>query len=54
MIRIRHLAIGTVNVDRLINFHTNSFGLQFVRGEDTATYLTNGNPTDLSQHEWPH
>jgi hypothetical protein len=41
-------------MDRLINFHTDSFGLQFVRGEERAAYLANGHPTDLSQRGRPH
>ena len=42
MARIRHLAILTENVDRLVKFYTNSFGLKIVKGVGTATYLTDG------------
>src|SRR5262249_60471706 len=42
MARIRHLAILTQDVDRLVKFYTNSFGLKTVRGVGTATYLTDG------------
>ena len=42
MARIRHLAILTGNVERLVNFYTNAFGLEVVEGEGTATYLTDG------------
>ncbi len=42
MARIRHLAILTEDVERLVNFYTNSFGLAIVEGEGTATYLTDG------------
>ena len=42
MARIRHLAILTEDVDRLVKFYTNSFGLKIVHGVGTATYLTDG------------
>ena len=42
MARIRHLAILTEDVDRLVKFYTNSFGLRTVKGVGTATYLTDG------------
>ena len=42
MARIRHLAILTEDVEGLVSFYTNSFGLEPVEGEGTATYLTDG------------
>jgi len=42
MARIRHLAILTEDVDRLVKFYTNSFDLKIVEGVGTATYLTDG------------
>src|ERR687888_1670186 len=42
MTRIRHLAILTEDVERLVKFYTNSFGLKIVEGVGTATYLTDG------------
>ena len=42
MARIRHLAILTEDVQRLVKFYTNSFGLKIVQGVGTATYLTDG------------
>jgi catechol 2,3-dioxygenase-like lactoylglutathione lyase family enzyme len=42
MARIRHLAILTEDVDRMVKFYTNSFGLKIVKGVGTATYLTDG------------
>jgi catechol 2,3-dioxygenase-like lactoylglutathione lyase family enzyme len=42
MARIRHLAILTEDVEKLVNFYTNSFGLKIVKGVGTATYLTDG------------
>ena len=42
MARIRHLAILTENVEKLVNFYTKSFGLEIVEGEGTATYLSDG------------
>jgi catechol 2,3-dioxygenase-like lactoylglutathione lyase family enzyme len=42
MARIRHLAILTEDVERLVKFYTNSFGLNVVKGVGTATYLTDG------------
>jgi hypothetical protein len=54
MARIRHLAIHlavlTGKLDRLVDFHTNSLGLQIVKGAGTAVYLTEGNPVDLFRH----
>jgi catechol 2,3-dioxygenase-like lactoylglutathione lyase family enzyme len=42
MARIRHLAILTEDVERLVRFYTTAFGLQIVEGVGTATYLTDG------------
>lgn len=42
MARIRHIAILTEDVDRMVNFYTKSFGLEIVEGVGTATYLTDG------------
>jgi catechol 2,3-dioxygenase-like lactoylglutathione lyase family enzyme len=42
MARIRHIAILTEDVDRLVRFYTTAFGLQTVEGVGTATYLTDG------------
>ena len=42
MARIRHLAILTEDVERMVKFYINSFGLEIVEGEGTATYLTDG------------
>ena len=42
MARIRHLAILTEDVERMVKFYKNSFGLEIVEGEGTATYLTDG------------
>ncbi len=42
MARIRHLAILTENVERLVKFYTTAFGLKVVEGVGTATYLTDG------------
>ena len=42
MARIRHLALLTEDVERLVTFYTNAFGLKIVEGEGTATYLTDG------------
>src|ERR1700687_3513369 len=39
---IRHQSILTEDVERLVNFYTNSFGLEIVKGVGTATYLTDG------------
>jgi catechol 2,3-dioxygenase-like lactoylglutathione lyase family enzyme len=38
MARIRHLAILTENIKRLVKFYTTSFGLRVVEGVGTATY----------------
>ena len=42
MARIRHLAILTEDVDRLVKFYTSVFGLKIVHGVGTATYLSDG------------
>jgi catechol 2,3-dioxygenase-like lactoylglutathione lyase family enzyme len=42
MARIRHLAILTEDVERLVKFYMTSFGLEVVEGVGTATYLTDG------------
>ena len=42
MARIRHLAILTEDVDKLVKFYTNAFGLKVVHGIGTATYLSDG------------
>ena len=42
MARIRHLAILTEDVERLVRFYTTAFGLEIVEGVGTATYLTDG------------
>ena len=42
MARIRHLAILTEDVDKLVKFYTNAFGLKIVHGIGTATYLSDG------------
>src|SRR5512139_881208 len=42
MARIRHLAILTEDVDKLVKFYTEGFGLKIVHGVGTATYLTDG------------
>ena len=42
MARIRHLAILTEDVDKLVKFYTGTFGLKIVHGVGTATYLTDG------------
>ena len=42
MARIRHLAILTEDVDKLVSFYTKCFGLKIVHGVGTATYLTDG------------
>jgi len=42
MARIRHLAIVTENVEKLVNFYTTAFGLKIVQGRGTATYLSDG------------
>jgi catechol 2,3-dioxygenase-like lactoylglutathione lyase family enzyme len=40
--RIRHLAILTEDVEKLVNFYTKAFGLKIVDGIGTATYLSDG------------
>ena len=42
MARIRHLAILTEDVDKLVKFYTTAFGLKIVHGVGTATYLSDG------------
>ena len=38
MARIRHIAILTEDVEKLVKFYTEGFGLQIVHGVGTATY----------------
>ena len=42
MARIRHLAILTEDVEKLVKFYTSAFGLKIVNGIGTATYLSDG------------
>jgi catechol 2,3-dioxygenase-like lactoylglutathione lyase family enzyme len=42
MARIRHIAILTEDVEKLVNFYTSAFGLKIVQGIGTATYLSDG------------
>jgi len=42
MTRIRHIAILTEDVERLVRFYTTAFGLKIVQGIGTATYLSDG------------
>lgn len=42
MARIRHLAILTEDVEKLVKFYTKTFGLKIVPGVGTATYLSDG------------
>jgi len=42
MARIRHIAILTEDVEKLVNFYTTAFGLKIVHGIGTATYLSDG------------
>jgi catechol 2,3-dioxygenase-like lactoylglutathione lyase family enzyme len=42
MARIRHLAILTEDVEKLVKFYTSAFGLKIVHGVGTATYLSDG------------
>lgn len=42
MARLRHLAILTENVERLVKFYTAAFGMKIVEGIGTATYLSDG------------
>ncbi len=37
MARIRHIAIVTKNVDRLVKFYTTAFGLKVAHGQGTGT-----------------
>ncbi len=42
MAQIRHLAILTENVERLVRFYTEAFGMKVVEGVGTATYVSDG------------
>jgi catechol 2,3-dioxygenase-like lactoylglutathione lyase family enzyme len=42
MARIRHVAIRTENVERLVKFYIATFGLKVIEGVGPATYLTDG------------
>ena len=42
MSRIRHIAITTKDVERLVKFYTTVFGLKIVPGRGTGTYLSDG------------
>ena len=42
MARIRHLAILTEDVERLVHFYSTAFELKVVEGVGTATYLSDG------------
>lgn len=42
MARIRHIAILTEDVEKLVKFYTTAFGLKIVHGVGTATYLSDG------------
>jgi catechol 2,3-dioxygenase-like lactoylglutathione lyase family enzyme len=42
MARIRHIAILTEDVEKLVKFYTSAFGLKIVSGIGTATYLSDG------------
>jgi len=42
MVRIRHIAIATKDVERLVKFYTTVFGLKVVSGRGTGTYLSDG------------
>ena len=42
MARIRHLAILTEDVEKLVRFYTTAFELKVVQGIGTATYLSDG------------
>jgi catechol 2,3-dioxygenase-like lactoylglutathione lyase family enzyme len=42
MARIRHIAILTEDVEKLVNFYISAFGLKIVQGVGTATYLSDG------------
>ena len=42
MARIRHLAILTEDVEKLVKFYTSAFDLKIVSGIGTATYLSDG------------
>src|SRR5258706_14216756 len=42
MARIRHIAILTEDVEKLVRFYTTAFGLKIVHGVGTATYLSDG------------
>ena len=40
--RIRHLAILTEDVEKLVRFYTTAFELKIVQGIGTATYISDG------------
>ncbi len=40
--RIRHIAILTENVEKLVRFYTEGFGMKIVEGIGTATYVSDG------------
>ncbi len=42
MARIRHIAILTESVEKLVKFYTTAFGMKIVEGQGTATYLSDG------------
>ena len=42
MARLRHVAILTEDVDQLVRYYTEMFGLEIVQGVGTATYLSDG------------
>src|SRR5262245_34427455 len=42
MARIKHLAILTEDVEKLVKFYTSAFGLKIVSGIGIATYLSDG------------
>jgi len=42
MTRIRHIALVTKDVERLVKFYTTVFGLKIVPGRGTGTYLSDG------------
>ena len=42
MALIRHVAIRTENVEKLVKFYTTTFGLKVIDGVGPATYLTDG------------
>ena len=42
MARIRHLAILTEDVEKLVKFYATAFGLKIVHGVGTAIFLSDG------------